>query len=170
MDRRRVTHGMTYVFPPRFISRYMEEPPIKFTTRSSMFGGPWILMQRITQWTPAEIDLVRQEAALYKSLRGLINRGKVYHLLEWPSDYTIAAIESFDAESDRGLVFVYRPDSSVSTQTIYPRGLNPNRNYRVTFQETSDSSTQSGAELMRRGVAVKLPTKNFAEIVYITGL
>ncbi|MCX6614950.1 MAG: alpha-galactosidase [Acidobacteria bacterium] len=170
MDRRRVTHGMTYVFPPRFISRYMEEPPIKFTTRSSMFGGPWILMQRITEWTPAEIDLVRQEAALYKSLRGLINRGKVYHLLERPSDYTTAAIESFDAESDRGLVFVYRPDSSVSTQTIYPRGLNPNRNYRVTFQETSDSSTQSGAEWMRRGIAVKLPSKNFAEIVYITGL
>jgi len=65
---------------------------------------------------------------------------------------------------------VYRPDSSVSTQTIYPRGLNPDKTYRVTFQENRDSSTQSGAELMRRGVVVKLPTKNFAEIVYITGL
>jgi alpha-galactosidase len=113
---------------------------------------------------------VRQEAALYKSLRGLINRGKVYHLLERPSDYTIAAIESFDAETNRGLVFVYRPDSPVSSQTIYPRGLNPSKTYRVTFQENRDSSTQSGAELMGRGIAVKLPSKNFAEIVYVTGL
>jgi alpha-galactosidase len=169
MDRRRVTYGMTYPFPPRFISRYMGEPPIKFTTRSSMFGGPWILMQRITEWTPAEIQLLRQEGAIYKSLRRLIRDGKVYHLLPRPSDYTIAAFESFHADLDRGVVFVYRPDSPVTSETIYPRGLNPGKTYRVTFQESGDAMTHSGAELMSKGISVKLPTKNFAEIVYITG-
>ncbi len=169
LERRQSVYGMSYVFSPRYIDRYMDEPPIKFTTRSSMFGGPWILMQRITEWTPAEIGLVRQEAAIYKSLRGLIREGKVHHLLGRPDGHSIEAIESFHPEQDRGVIFVYRPDSPVTSQTIVPRGLNPNRNYRVTFQESRDTVTASGAVLMSRGINVRLPTWNFAEIVYITG-
>ncbi len=169
-QRRQAVYGMSYVFSPRFINRYMSEPPIKFTTRSSMFGGPWILMQRITEWTPAELALMRQEAALYKSLRGLIREGKVYHLLERPNGFSIEAMESFHPGRDRGVIFVYRPDSPVSVQTIFPRGLKPDRTYRVTFQETGGGVIASGDDLMQYGVRVKLPSKNFAEIVYLTGL
>jgi len=170
LDRRRSVWGMTYVFPPRFISRYMPEPPTKFTTRSSMFGGPWILMQPITQWSPEQIELVRQEIALYKSLRGIIREGKVFHLLGPPDGYTISAIESFHPDRDAGVIFVYRPDSPKTSQVVYPRGLNPQGAYRVSFQESRDAVVLSGAALMRDGVDVKLPTKDFAEIVYISPL
>ncbi|MGH8247198.1 MAG: GH36 C-terminal domain-containing protein, partial [Gammaproteobacteria bacterium] len=167
--QRQAVWGMSYAFPPRYINRYMGDSPTKFVTRSSMFGGPWILMNRITNWTSSDIQLVRQEAALYKSLRGLIRDGKVYHLLGPPNGHSIEAIESFHAEWDRGVVFVYRPDSPASSQTIYPRGLNPTRTYRVTFQESRDVYTMGGDALMARGVQVRLPSKNFAEIVYISG-
>jgi alpha-galactosidase len=169
-ERRQAIYGMSYVFPPRFITRYMlEQPPTRFLTRSSMFGGPWILMQRLTEWSQADIDLARQEAQIYKSLRSLIRTGKVYHLLNRPDGINIDAMESFDAASNRGVIFVYRPESPLSSQTIYPRGLNPNKNYRVTFQESKQVITDSGANLMARGIPVSLPDVNFAEIVYITG-
>ncbi len=170
MPRRQAVYGMSYVFSPRFINRYMSEPPIKFTTRSSMFGGPWILMQPITSWTQAEIQLMREEAAIYKSLRGLIREGKVFHLLGRPTGYAIEAIESYHPDWDRGVIFVYRPDTAVSSQTILPRGLKPDRQYRVTFQESRDTLVETGAALMSRGISVRLPTKNFAEIIYLNPL
>jgi hypothetical protein len=168
-DRREVVDGMSYVFPPRFISRYTGEEPNRFDARSSMFGGPWILMQRITEWTPAEIELVRQEASIYKSLRGLIREGKVYHLLPRPRPDTIGAIESFHPEWDRAVVFVYRAESSVDSQIIYPRGLDPEHSYTVNFQESREVFSSKGADLMDQGIKVKLPTEQFAEIIYITG-
>jgi alpha-galactosidase len=167
--RRQAIYGMSYVFPPRFVSRYMEEPPIKFTTRSSMFGGPWILMQRLTELTPAQIQLLRDEGALYKSLRGLIRDGKVFHLTGRPDGFSIEAMESFNADLNRGVVFVYRPNSPLTSQTIFPRGLNPNATYRISFRESRDSYSQSGASVMASGIRVKLPDLLFAEIVYITG-
>jgi hypothetical protein len=167
MPRRQAVYGMSYVFPPRYIDRYMQEPPIKFTTRSSMFGGPWILMQRITEWSAAEIALVQQEAAIYKSLRGLIRDGKVFHLTERPTGYQIEAIQSFHEEQDRGVVFVYRPDTSQNETTIHPRGLRPDSMYQVSFQENAQRLVASGRDLMFNGIKVRLPTKNFAEIVYL---
>ena len=167
--RRQAIYGMSYVFPPRFISRYMQEPPIKFTTRSSMFGGPWILMQPLTQLSPSEVSLLRSEGAIYKSLRGLIRDGKVFHLLPRADGVSIEAIESFRSDLDRGVIFVYRPNSPISTPTIFPRGLDPSRNYRVSFQDSSDSFAQSGAALMSGGIKVKLPSILSAEIVYLSG-
>ena len=169
MPRRQAVYGMSYVFPPRFIDRYMEEPPIPFTTRSSMFGGPWILMQKITEWSPEQIAFLKREAAIYKALRALIRDGKVFHLSDRPDGYRIEAMESFHPEQNRGVVFVYRPDSTVNAITIYPRGLRPEGRYAVTYQESRASFNRTGAELMSQGIRVQLPTKNFAEIVYING-
>ncbi len=169
LPRRQAIYGMSYVFPPRFIDRYMGEPPISFTTRSSMFGGPWILMQRITEWTKQQIELVKKEAAIYKSLRGLIRDGKVFHLTDRPDGFRIEAIESFHEERNRGVVFVYRPDSSANQATVYPRGLRPEGRYSVGYQDRRVSFNRTGADLMSQGIRVFLPAKNFAEIVYING-
>lgn len=169
LPRRQAVYGMSYVFPPRFMDRYMPEPPTAFTTRSSMFGGPWILMQRITDWKPEQISLVRAEAALYKSLRGVINDGKVFHLTGRPDGYSIEAMESFHPDQNRGVVFVYRSDTSSSEIVIYPRGLRPDGHYHVSFQDNRLLMDKSGVDLMSDGIRVALPEKNFAEIVYLVG-
>lgn len=160
---------MSYVFPPRYIDRYMGEYPTKFTTRSSMFGGPWILMQPLAKLPAAALNLLREEGALFKALRGLIREGKVYHLLPRPDGYSIEALQSFHQDWNRGVIFVYRPESPVAQETIFPRGLNPNGTYRVSFQESRDVFYRSGASLMSSGINVKLPTKFFAELVFVTG-
>ncbi len=169
LERRQSVYGMSYVFPPRFIDRYMGDWPSRLANRSSMFGGPWILMGRMTDWGPEEIDLVRRDAAIYKSLRPLLREGKVYHLLRRPDGLSIEAMESFHSGLDRGVIFVYRPNSPDSSKTIFPRGLAPAHNYRVTFQESREARYDNGANLMASGIQVQLPTKQFAEIVYLNG-
>ncbi len=168
-ERRQAVYGMSYAFPTRFIDRYMTDRPItSFVTRSSMFGGPWILMERILEWTPEEIATLKKEIPLYKLLRTLIREGKVYHLLERPDGIRVDAIESFHPERDQGVIFVYRPGaSSVSTQSIYPKGLRPQGTYRVTFQDDRGARIATGAELMAGGIAVPLPKPETAEIVYL---
>ncbi len=165
--RRQAVYGMSYPFPTRYIDRYMTDPPNPWTLRSSMFGGPLIFMQPVSRWSAAEIDVVRREVAVYKSLRKLIRNGKVFHLAP-PNDLAVHAIESFDPSTNTAVVFVYRPNSALSAPIIYPQGLRPDITYRVTFQDNRNVRVASGSELMPRGIRVFLPTRNSAEIVYIS--
>jgi len=167
LTRRQAVYGMSYVFPPRFIDRYMPEYPDIYSGRSSMFGGPWILMQRITDWTPEEIAFSRREIQIYKGLRGIIRGGKVFHLLRRPDGVRTDAIESFNYDLKSGVIFVYRPNSGATSQKIVPRGLDPNSFYTVSFQESNEWYTARGADLVADGIRVALPRRYFAEIVYI---
>src|SRR5262249_52142712 len=139
LQRRQSIYGMSYVFPPRYIDRYMGDwvEADRMALRSSMFGGPWILMGRLTEWDALQIELVRREASLYKGLRGLIREGKVFHLSPRPDGARMDALESFHAASNRAVVFVYGPKGQDWAETVYPRGLNPHSTYRVTYYDRS---------------------------------
>lgn len=169
LTRRQAVYGMSYVFPARFIDRYMPEYPDIYNGRSSMFGGPWILMQKITDWTPEQIVFGSHEIQIYKALRTLIRGGKVFHLLRRPDGVRVNAIESFNYDLNSGVIFVYRPNSSAASQKIVPRGLDANGFYNVSFQESNETYVSRGADLAANGILVTLPRKYFAEIVYITG-
>ncbi|MGH9657066.1 MAG: glycoside hydrolase family 36 protein, partial [Bryobacteraceae bacterium] len=48
MTTRQAVYGITYPFPPRYSDRYMPDEELgTYTTRSFMFGGPWIFMNRL---------------------------------------------------------------------------------------------------------------------------
>lgn len=48
------------------------------------------------------------------------------------------------------------------------RGLNPQRNYRLTFYDGSAADqTFAGRELMEKGILVELPVPNSSEIVFV---
>ena len=58
--------GASYPFSPRYSVRYMEDDPTPYTLRSSIFGGPLILMQRIGDWD--ERQLADTRAAIWRTL------------------------------------------------------------------------------------------------------
>src|SRR5205807_4802354 len=77
LTTRRAVYGATYPFPPRYTERYMmDEPNDTYHTRSYMFGGPFIVMNRITRWSEDTIDFVRREVGMYKSMRELVRDAK----------------------------------------------------------------------------------------------
>ena len=165
---RRGIWGATFPFPPRYTDRYMQERPYNtYYTRSHMFGGPFILMDRITEWPEAMLDFVRREVALYKSLRLLVREGKVFHLTPPPDGTFNDAIQSCEPGGMRSLVFLYHPEAAPATGLVRPRGLLPDKLYRVRFQDEAGTLMIGGRELMERGIAVQFSEHPSAALIWI---
>jgi alpha-galactosidase len=160
-------YGQSYAMSPRYIDRYVTGLPSEWTMRTSEFGGPMILMEDISTWTADEVALVSQEISIYKSLRGLIRDGKVFHLGPYPTFTNSSAIESYNASMDSAVIFAYRTTSDSATLQVNPQGLKPTGYYTVSYQDAGTTWSTDGTTLMSIGFAVPLPTTDSAEIVYI---
>ena len=152
--------GASYPFAPRYSVRYMEDAPTPYTLRSSIFGGPLILMQRIGDWDAQQMEDTKAAIAEYKALRGLIRDAKIIHLRRpranipgggWGWD----AIQAVSAAQDESVVMVYRAQGDVSARTFRPRGLLPHATYQVKL--AGAITERSGASLASDGVTVELP-------------
>lgn len=167
-NTRKAVWGGTFPFSPRYSVRYMQDPDISvYTLRSHMFGGPLILMSKLTEWTQAQKDLTVKELRLYKSLRTLIRDSKVIHLLDQPDGIHNDAIAAYNEKQDRLVAFVYRVEGVQDWQLLQLRNLQPNRVYRVRFQNDLRWFLVPGRTLTEFGVMVPLPYHRSAEIVYV---
>jgi len=171
LTTRRSIYGATFPFPPRYTDRYMETTPWdNYRTRSHFFGGPLILMDKITEWPDFMVEFMKKELGIYRSLRLHIRDGKVYHLGPPPDGNFNDSIQSHHEASDRSVIFVYRQETASDRELVRPRGLRWDGIYRVRFQDSPRSYAAAGREIMESGVLVELPTQFFAEIVYIEPL
>ena len=167
LTTRQAVYGVTYPFSPRYADRYMPDEELNtYITRSFMFGGPWIFMNRLTQMQPASLDLARSEVQLYKSIRQRVAAGRVYHLTARPVETRVDALQSYDETTDRSIVFVWRP-TAPNNLRIHLRGLRADAVYRVTFQDSPRRLTLTGAQLMNDGFVPRLPGMWTADIVYV---
>jgi alpha-galactosidase len=166
---RQGVYGASYPFSPRYSVRYMEDDPTPYTLRSSIFGGPLILMQRIGDWDATQMADTRAAIEEYKALRGLIRDAKVIHLRRphanvegggWGWD----AIQAVSEARDRSVVMVYRAQGDAPERTFRPRGLLPDARYRVRLGGAE--SERTGASLAAEGLVVALPEFG-AEIMHI---
>ncbi len=170
LDARQATYGATYVFPPRYIDRYMGNQDIaKYSTRSFMFGGPWVFMNRLTELSMPDQVLAASEITTYKTVRANVRDAKVFHL-DPPAKAGIDAIQSYNAAQRTALAVVTRNGGIESSYTLLFRGLEPAGTYRVTFQNNASVLVYSGLQLMRSGVPVPLPEIQSSDIVFASPL
>jgi len=166
LGARRGVFGATYPFSPRYTDRYMPDERLDtYTTRSYMFGGPWLFMNRLTQMMPDDLRLAASEIQVYKSLRSRIRRAKVFHLSSWPDEQRLEAIQSYDPETDTAIAFVTRHDGDADSYTLRLRGLRARSNYLVRFEGLPSNLTMTGAQLMNDGLLLTLPIPRTTEIV-----
>ena len=166
LGSRQGAFGATYPFSPRFVDRYSPEPPVTpYNTQSYMFGGPWHLMTPLDSLTPDQLSFAAWEIAAYKSSRGQIRDGKVFHLTAAPADGRIDAIESSFLGRDL-LAIVTREGGDADTFTVKFRGAATGAVYDVRFQNDARIFTLTGAQLAADGVLVNLPDPQSSEIVY----
>ncbi len=171
MTTRQAIYGATYPFPPRYADRYMGDEELdKYITRSYFFGGPWILMNRLAGMRAEDIELLRSEIALFKSLRTRIRDGRVYHLTSRPAENRIDAIQSHHEASDSSIVFVFRPEVAAKYYRPRLKGLKREGTYRVRFQEDRRLLSMTGAQIMDGGIRVDLPSMWNAELVFVERL
>jgi len=168
LTTRQAIYGVTYPFPPRYADRYYPyEQTYKYVTRSYMFGGPWILMNRLPALTEPDFHLLADEIALFKQLRLHIRDGKVLHLSPRPDGRINDAIGSYHPATDSALAFAYRTESNAVGFLARFKDFNPDRTYRVRFQESSRVLRLTGKQLAETGVRIPLPDHYFSEIAYI---
>ena len=147
--RRKALMGMSYAFPLRYCANYMEERPSDYACHSSMIGGPWIIMDRATEWTARDIANAKGNVALYKQLRPLIRRGKTYHL-RMPTGNAWDALQLL-GDDGRGAVLAFQPHGAKDEDVLIPlRGLDPTREYSLRSTR-GDHWHASGSLLMRQG-------------------
>jgi alpha-galactosidase len=155
-------YGASYPFSPRYSVRYMQDDPTPYTLRSVLFGGPMILMQRVTEWTPEQMAATREAIAQYKELRALVRDAKVIHLLPplvnvdgvgWGWD----AIQAVSADQSLSVVLVFRARGDVGRRSIRPRGLHPNAGYRVVLHDRGTTLELSGEAMAGDGIELELP-------------
>lgn len=158
---RQGVYGASYPFSPRYSVRYMQDDPTPYTLRSAIFGGPLILMQRLTDWNDAQMADAHAAIAQYKQLRTLIRDARIVHLLPpranvdglgWGWD----AIASIAPDQQRGVALIYRAQGGPEQHTLRLRGLHAETRYRVTFADSDTVIEHSGAALATTGIAVAL--------------
>jgi alpha-galactosidase len=171
MTTRQAVFGITYPFPPRYADRYMADEELDlYITRSFMFGGPWILMNRLPSMREESHLLLTREIALFKTLRTRIRDGKVLHLTARPAENRIDAIASYHAETDSAIAFVFRPEAAAASYRVRLNTLKPDVTYRVRFQEDRRMLTMTGRQIIDGGIRVNLSAMWSGDIVYVEPL
>lgn len=165
-DSRQAVFGATLPFSPRYADRYMPESRLdSYTTRSFMFGGPWIFMNRLPQMSPEDLDRAASEIKLFKSMRRDIRDGKVFRLSARPATNQTDAIQSYNAATDTAIAIVTR-DVSLPTYQLRFQGLTAANTYRVRRSSGELLGTFTGAQLAETGVTIELPEVLSAAVVW----
>lgn len=171
---RQGVYGASYPFSPRYSVRYMEDQLSPYTLRSSIFGGPLIFMQRITEWNDQEQQDARNAINEYKRFRGLIRDAKVIHLLPPRANVDNLgvgwdAIQAVSPDQHESVVMVYRAQGDTDQRVIRPRGLLADQQYQVAIQDAHTQMHMRGADIMQQGVRIAL-AEFAAEIVVLTAI
>jgi alpha-galactosidase len=175
LSNRRAFYDTSEVLPAAMLEDYVEKWPtprlenFRYMLRSGMMG--WLtVMQNTNAWTPEEHAAAKQEFALYKEkLRPFIRDANLYHISARPDGVHWDGIEYFDVKHARSVVYAFRGSATDDKAHTFPlHGLQPERQYRLHFQDgSSPDRTESGHDLMSKGLKMALAVPNSSELVFV---
>jgi hypothetical protein len=158
---RQGVYGASFAFSPRYSVRYMQDDPTPYTLRSSIFGGPLILMHRIGNWNAQQMADTKDAIEQYKDLRSLVREAKIIHLLpptrnvdHFGRDWD--AIQAVSLDQSSAAVMIYRALGGAEERTIRLRGLRPGASYAVRHVDGGQVSVRSAESLHSDGVTLSL--------------
>jgi hypothetical protein len=148
---------------------------MRFAFRSMSMGAPeWFLDapnggNGSAPWTQDEKNAVKACVNTYKTrIRPLVRQADLYHILPRPEGRNWDGIEYYDPIAGKGVVFLFKPSSEITTQLIQFRGLDEKQMYRLNFEDgTHPSCVKSATELMGPGLQLTLPGEETSELVFL---
>ena len=123
-----------------------------------------------SSWTKEEWAELRRDINVYKHwIRPLLPTCRVHHIMPRPDGEHWDGIFYYEADMGKGMVFVFRPNTDVTSHTIPLKGLDPQAKYRLWFEDgTNPEVTRSGQDLMGRGIEVRLDEGPYtSELIYV---
>ncbi len=116
-------------------------------------------------WDPQKLDGMRQMIGIYHFLSSQGVAGRWAHVYRPAIDGDDPTIyfERLSRDGKKGIIIPKRP--APGPVTIRPKGLQGEQSYLVSYQESSDSETRTGSDLMKNGIRIDsmLP----GELVYL---
>jgi hypothetical protein len=147
---------------------------IRYAFRSMSMGAPeWFLDapnggNGAQPWTRQEKDALKACVDTYKTrIRPLLREADLYHIFPRPDGQNWDGIEYHDPSAGKGVIYLFQPSNEAGTERIRFKGLDSQRIYRVDFEDgTHPSSVRPAAELMDKGLPVKLKGEEVSELIF----
>lgn len=133
-----------------------------------------ILPKRVEEFTPAQRTLFRKYANLYKSfIRPLLGETLLYHHAPIDAQHGVEdgewlALEFINPERTRGWATVIHLERTAGAYHFVPRGLDPQRTYTITRDNTGEIIHLDGATALRQGFAVQITADRCSEVLFFT--
>jgi hypothetical protein len=135
-----------------------------------------MLPKSLAEFSPEEQDLFQHYAHLYKSfIRPLLDSCRIFH--HAPVNATDGvesgdwfAMEFVSPNQAKAWATIVRLRNGAGSFLFRPRGLNPRRTYRVTFDNSGESKTLAGEILAKQGLTVCTLQKTSSELLLFEAL
>lgn len=122
--------------------------------------------------TPEDMAEWKKYSDLYKTfIRPLLPTCKVYHHApinakdDWDTgDWYVEEFFSPDRTKGWATIVSY-PQSRDLTYEFCPKGIDENKTYKVTFDNTNETKTYTGSELMAKGLSIQVRPEVRSELV-----
>ena len=120
-------------------------------------------------WTENQKAAIKKAVTTYKEkLRPLIRNANLYHIFPRPDSIRWDGVQYHDPSTQKGVVYIFKPKNLVDQQIIKLKGLDPEVNYKLSFEDGSNKTTvRKGSVLMRVGIVVSLKGDIASELMFI---
>ncbi|MEO6219613.1 MAG: alpha-galactosidase, partial [Ginsengibacter sp.] len=120
-------------------------------------------------WSDKQKADIKKAVTTYKEkLRPLIRTADLYHIFARPDSVSWDGVEYFDPALQKGVVYIFKPSVSTPQHVIKCKGLQSDKNYRLTFEDGSnETQLMKGSELMQKGITVRLEGTLVSELMFI---
>jgi alpha-galactosidase len=183
-----IHEGYSYVYPAKTMGSWVTDVPspltnrslpLKFTFHMAMMGVMGI-QTNIVQWNEQETEFAKEMIRLYKEIRPIIQEGDLYRLSSL-RDGHFAAVQYVDPRAEHSVLFAFMHSNFSSNMPIpniirwakprfeyilYPRGLVPDKRYKV----EGDKRPRSGEALMSAGMRIDLEGDDDSRLVQIKAI
>lgn len=178
-----ITNGMTMCLPPENVDRLISgmfchtRGSLDLQVRHALFGRPSTNSYNClgSVQNPIQIAFVRHSFDLYKSfVRPMAGKDLMFHHtpeVNGTQPKGVCVLERAAADASRSMIGIFHLCmAGERTHTVFPRGLDAGKQYRVTFDNSSNTVRISGYDLIRNGLRVRLDGALQSELILIEAI
>ncbi len=173
-----ITNGMTMALPPERVDRLFAGMGCHTVgSLDAHMRNVMLTHMSLNVIAPTDVeintdqmDFVKHSVGIYKSfIRKFLPTSKIYHhtpevAKSLDDGFCALEVASFDKKQGALALFTLTMPKE-SSFNIIPKGLSRSYNYKVTLDNSGDTFTLSGYELMTHGITVSVPSALRSELI-----
>ncbi len=149
--------GAWFALPPRYLNTWVVHEGTTVADFRSRMGGAFGISPRLAEWDGATRERAKKCIAEYKRLRPFILKQRFLLTPQARSLHDWTVWQFRDPESDSGAILAFRGQSPNEQLLVRLKGLTPSKQYTLRNDETDETLTVTGSQLMQNGMKISIP-------------